>query len=498
MKKLSNILPFVEKKIYYLALFFGVLLLATYYQRNPTGDDAWFAEQSYYFWKEGKIRSTFFTGLLDWDQYLYVSHKLFLWIGAAFMALFGVSSYVSKLFGVFSLLLLILFAYFYCYYLQKNTKLFAWFFLLLVANSLVGGMSFENRPDIFLGALGFGSFTFLLAATSHKSKTAWQIVLAAILAGLAPVAHLNGLIYGVAGLLYLGYKRQYLYAIYFSVVAGGVFGLYFVDILANQAWHSWWYQLRNDPATQNSFGVWAKVKTMLFFFNIFVESPEQLVTTLLLLTIISVDYYHLSTTSKGADKYFWAVAKNLILNNEVFVYLSGLLLVFWGLTKSATGIYQMLFLPFMCMGIANYLAQDKPKEAKKMTSFVSLALLIYFLVGFIGNVQRIGNNFSNDFKPKVYKEIAKEIPQGSTLIVPLTMFFNEYPHYKVLSHTGYQVIHKNQCNETSFAAWLDKHNVEYIILDEDKLSYCLPTTPNKWKNYNLIKKIGEISVWKRE
>lgn len=65
------------------------LATLTYIHRYPTGDDAWFAEQSYWLQKEGIIRSEFFTGVLGWDKHLLVSHKLFLGIGAVFIKLFG-------------------------------------------------------------------------------------------------------------------------------------------------------------------------------------------------------------------------------------------------------------------------------------------------------------------------------------------------------------------------------------------------------------------------
>jgi hypothetical protein len=41
-----------------------ILTLATFYHRFPTGDDAWFAEQSYWLSKSGIVRSNFFKGML--------------------------------------------------------------------------------------------------------------------------------------------------------------------------------------------------------------------------------------------------------------------------------------------------------------------------------------------------------------------------------------------------------------------------------------------------
>src|SRR5690606_20866688 len=72
-----------------LILSLIALTVATYIHRTPSGDDAWFAEQSYWFLEDGVIRSEFFSGLNDWDKELLVSHKFFLWFGAALMYFFG-------------------------------------------------------------------------------------------------------------------------------------------------------------------------------------------------------------------------------------------------------------------------------------------------------------------------------------------------------------------------------------------------------------------------
>lgn len=76
-----------------------ILTGLTYYHRWPTGDDAWFAEQSYWFDKEGIIRSEFFRGVLGWENQLLVSHKLFLVFGACLMHIFGYQLPVVQLVG---------------------------------------------------------------------------------------------------------------------------------------------------------------------------------------------------------------------------------------------------------------------------------------------------------------------------------------------------------------------------------------------------------------
>ncbi|MCF0061731.1 hypothetical protein MUK70_21050 [Dyadobacter chenwenxiniae] len=71
-----------------LLSIFIILTVSTYINRFPTGDDAWFGEQSYWLHKEGIIRSEFFRGIVGWEDQILVSHKLFLGFGAVVIRIY--------------------------------------------------------------------------------------------------------------------------------------------------------------------------------------------------------------------------------------------------------------------------------------------------------------------------------------------------------------------------------------------------------------------------
>jgi hypothetical protein len=472
-----------------IALFFVFLLLATYYKRNPTGDDAWFGEQAYWWWKDGHIRSEFFHGLLRWDEQLYVAHKLFLLFGVILLAIFGVSSYHLQVFGFLSLCFL-LFGFYLYYRKQDNSLAFCWILVLVFANSLLGAMSFEYRPEIMLAALGFMSFYFLTLAqnTTNHSNTVVRknydknAVFAAIFAGLALLTHLNGVIYIFAGFLYLAMQRKYVLAIVFGAVASTISAFYFIDVALNNAWAEWLFQFRNDPATVNAFGIAAKVKVMLLFPKIFVESPEQLVSVVLLSSLLFI---------------YWK-EKNL-QKSPALQYLFCLILPFWLITKSTSGIYQVMFLPFIFIVIANILSTYTPKTHFKYNFIPAMFIILYLLVGIIGNSQRIINNFRSDFMPDYYDKIASQIPKNSRVIVPMTFFFNQYPNYQLISHTVYGIQYKNTLTASDFFALAEKENYNFVLLSQVESYLHYPSlTQKKCGNFVCVYEVGNLRLFQKQ
>ena len=257
------------------AIFLGILVLLTcltYVNRFPTGDDAWFAEQSYWLQKDGVIRSEFFRGILGWENQLLVSHKLFLAFGAVLINIFGFGLPTVQFVGLIPFCFII---FGIISYIQNDKKVNNTYYLLLIlllvfSNRLLIKMSFENRPELMLSALGFGSFLCIRSETNTFIKAA----LAGFLAALAMLCHLNGVLYLLAGLLTYLYIRKFKEAIIFSIVGGVTALAYFIDVVqAKDGFSIWYYQFRHDPATQNAFGLYSKLIVMLTYPKLFFESP---------------------------------------------------------------------------------------------------------------------------------------------------------------------------------------------------------------------------------
>ncbi len=85
-------------------LFSLLICVVSYLWRVCHFDDPWFAEQMYFLAQEGVVRSELKRGFLDWDQKLYVFHKLHIYIGAVFIKIFGFSLWSVKSLSVVYLL----------------------------------------------------------------------------------------------------------------------------------------------------------------------------------------------------------------------------------------------------------------------------------------------------------------------------------------------------------------------------------------------------------
>ena len=446
-------------------LVIGLILLAIcgYYHRIPTDDDAWFAEESYFLLHEGQIRSEFFRGLLGWESYYFLSHKLFIALGAALQYLFPLSPYTSKLSGlIFFIALIFLFKY----YLKNQSKIFFLLLLILIfSNTLLIKMSFENRPELMLTTLGFASFILI-----YNNNSLLKSGLSGILAGLAVLSHLNGLIYVSAGFVMLLCAKRYLDSCIFIITAILTSSLYFGDILYFNGFQTWWFQFRNDPATQNSFGFIEKIKVIITYPKLFFESPEQAVLTLLLIVL------------------GWHCRKVLRqINTNLVVYALALFCSFWLLTKRASGIYQILFIPTIFAIILDLYSNSPRKSFGKA---VYIMVFLYLCVGIIGNSQIIYKNAVSHDLPQQYADLSKKITEKKVGIVPITFFFNEYPKYqRLLCQTNFELqsIKEKNLTISQFVKWANQNNASFIILDYK----------NGYSNYYPVKgavKIGDYKI----
>lgn len=433
-------------KLHILLLILISITCLTYYHRYPTGDDAWFGEQSYWLEKEGIIRSEYFRGIVGWEKQLLVSHKLFLVVGAVFIHLFGSQLPVLQSVGLVFFLVLIAQIAFYIHsrkQLMPTLDLSLLGMLILIfSNRLLIKMSFENRPEMMLAALGFGTFLLL----NHNKGRPWHVIAAAVLAGLAFLTHLNGSIYMIAGLSTLLYFRRYKDALLFSSIGGLVCSAYLLDILlAENGFALWWFQFKNDPATQTAMGIRPKLIQLLTYPGLFFRSPEQVAASLLLVYLLWYQRRRLSQ-----------------LPTLLRVFSLSLFFSFWLITKANSGLYQLLFLPFILVLIAELYAL-RPLAS---TPF-KVVLGIYFIIGLYGTIAIIYKNLSHEYVPDLYEKIGNRLPQDKVGVVPLTFFFNEYDDYpRLLTHENYKLFAKKKnMSARKFSEWSKNRGAQFIVMD---------------------------------
>lgn len=420
------------------------LTLATYVYRNPTGDDGWFAEQSYWLNKVGYVRSDFFTGVLDWHKQLLVSHKLFLAVGAGLMHLFGPNLWAVQLTGLLFFVVLVgeLGVYVRGREHTWQSPYLLGLLILIFSNRLLIKMSFENRPEMMLAALGFGSFLLL----NRERLRAVHVLLAGMLAGMAVLTHLNGIIYAVSGFGMLLYLGQYRNASLFGLTAGLVSLFYFADVaLAPDGFASWYWQFRNDPATQNAFGIGSKLWVMLTYPTLFVQPPEVLALTLLLVYLLIM------------QRPFWRQ-----LPQKLTIYTVVLLLAFWLITKKNSGLYSLLFAPFM-LALCYELYRQRPF----WNTGLKVVLGIYAIIGLYGTIEIIYKNISQPYLPTVHAGLRLHIPTNTKGLVPLTFFFNDYDRYdRLITYDSYLFQHQpNAGTPTQLAQWAAQQKIGFLVVD---------------------------------
>lgn len=435
-----------------LALFLFFLAILTYYRRFPTGDDAWFAEQSYWLWHEGKVRSEFFRGLLGWENQYLVSHKLFIAVGAILTGLFPESLYAVKLSGLlfFILLILLMTKIIYHQYSSSPNRSFIipLMYVLLFSNALMVQMSFENRPEMMITSFGFGSFYFIHRNSSNKNFAFFS----GFFAGLSLLSHLNGIIFIIAGGITYLYKKKCTNLVLFCLSAFLTSSLYFYDIIStSNGVETWWFQFSHDPATQNALGLWSKLKVVIEFPKLFVESPEQQAITFLFITTN-----------------IWLKKNWHSLNSITSIYLISLILSFWLITKRASGIYEIMFIPFLIIYILELL--NTSSTNMKVPLYVKIVSFFYITVGFVGSVQTIHKNYS-DYLPDKYRALRLVLPSKGKGLVPITFYFNEYKYFNsLLSHTNFDLQKSNllknkEASANDFFQWARNNKVHFILID---------------------------------
>ncbi|KAA0989992.1 hypothetical protein [Dyadobacter aurulentus] len=433
-----------KKQLTVVLALFVALALTTYFYRYPTGDDAWLGEQAFWLEKGGIIRSEFFRGLVGCEKQIFVCHKLFVVFGAMMIRLFGYELPVLQFVGLIFFVLLI------CeliYYVGKregsfNSTYILALLILVFSNRLLIKMSFENRPEMMVAALGFGSFLCIL----RQKVTFGQAAAAGFLAGLAFLCHMNGVIFLIAGFITLIYLKSYKTAVCFAITGTLTSLTYFTDVLSKKnGFDLWLAQFAGDPQTVAALTGTAKLIQVLTYPVLFFKSPEQIALSLLLIFLL--------WSQRG-------LLKNLPVKPRVYALV--LFLSFWTITKANVGLYMLIFIPFMLVLVY---------ELYKLRPFQNVAFRLviaaYFIIGAFGMCQIIYTNFNMEYLPVSYEKLRPRIDDSDTGFVPLTFFFDEYEEYaRLLTHENYE-LQSGKKNMTThhMASWARKNNVGFILMD---------------------------------
>jgi hypothetical protein len=250
------------------------------------------------------------------------------------------------------------------------------------------------------------------------------------------------------------YESSWKKLIFFIIASGITAAFYFIDVIYFNAFEVWRAQFTNDPAVFNSIGLLAKLKVLLKFPSILYSSPEQAAPTLLLFVLLWLNRSRL-----------------ILLNNSLKVYSLFLFVSFWLISKSATGLYQLLFFPFMLLLIIELLGFQLADE--KVSKLLLSTLFIYVIVGLVGIFQVLYKIYTSDYLPDKYAMICKDLSKNSIGLVPLEFYFNQYENHQQLycleNNWPIDVYGKDMSTIKELGEIAYAKNIDFILINKEVL-----------------------------
>jgi|GEM_PF-967035 len=453
------------------------LLLLSCYQRTEHFDDAWFAEQSYWLVRDGWVRSELFRGLNGWENRIYVFHKLYIYTSGLVMGLIGFSLPASKLLTTLCALTT---GYLIWRYNRHSSKLAQWLALLLYAGcGIVIQYVAVNRPEMMCMLLGFSSYYVLSQQADHSGG---RPGLAGLLAGMAALTHLNGLIYMAAGLGWLLVRDGIRPAVWFAIVSGLTLSTYVADALWDGHIALMINQFIHDPATQANFSLTDKWRMMLdyhqLFFHGYAEVPLSVLVILCLL----------------------AGGQSARLRNPTVLYLLLLVVSFWLLTKSNFDFYYILFVPWLALIVAKILADGRTtKPVWQRRAGVAMVAAYYGLSLFTVE-QVLVENRTVPYMPHYNARLARYMPRKhTTVIAPIGFFFDQMETYHIHGLSYYSARH-GHVSLAEFFQLADQQQAAYVVSDGyENASYVIPlTAPERIGAYKRIFRDQMTSIYERQ
>lgn len=436
-----------------LALVVG-LFASTLYPRVVHFDDAWLAEQAYSLRRDGYVHSELFRGLNGWEKQLFVFHKGYAYALALTMSGLGESLWAVK---TTSLLfvgagLLLLLRYFRG---QAEARWLA--AVLYLGCGAVVTFGFTGRPEALVMCCGLASYV-VLARAPEALRPGWgAVVLAGALAGLAALAHLNGLIYLAAGALWLlntpgGWRR----ALGFGLAGTVVTALYLADAAVAGQLPVLAQQFLHDPVNQANLSLAAKLGVMFEFPTMFFHSDAELAITLVLLLSMLLTAGH-QPSRRGLS--------------PALRYLLLLLGLFWLLTKSATVYYLVLFVPFfVIVGVEAALGATATLPVWRLRLLL-LVLGLYPLAS-LARARYLWHENATYPQPEVEnRRLAAHMPcHHRKVIAPIDFIFGEFDHYRIHSLTYYYFVSNDGQPDSrlplaTFFARAAADSVAYVVAD---------------------------------
>lgn len=478
---------YTQRALLLLASLCILLFLISMYHRTITLDDAWFAEQAYWFAKDGYVHSDLFEGFPIFADQILVYHKLHIWQGATAYKLFGWNAYIFKAIPLPYLIIFLALVYHFLKHIapiESRQNIFFTFLFLFFINHLAFQEGFEFRPEIMMMCTGF--ISYLLLQWAQLDTHPIYAISSGLMAGVTALFHLNGLIFIMAGGLLLLLNKQYKLAVWFGL--GSIVGFipYFYGIASIEKIRHYIFALQHDPAVSDedrALSGW--FKKLIFEYQRFTHHIYEF--TYLIIFIITL------------FSNWKAILQNQRYKN-LFLYI--LLLTFFMalITTGSKTSYLLYSMPYVLLLISiHFMSTISQKK-------IGLVFLPVVLLYTLTNLDRDHGVFTDDknYPSSLYANIIKKyhIKQGEQIFAPVFFIFNEIGKVRIQSYVAYLAKYHNDLSQVTLKnvfSDIYSRNKSFAILSTNMLKD-FKITPQENKLYYGYKYLGreeDLYIFKR-
>ena len=437
-------------------IFYALLLAVSIPYQRFHGDEAWLGEQAYFLNQDGVSRSELFHGFLHYEDQVLVAHKLFIALGAGCIGLLGWQLWSLRLLSLIGGGILIWLIFHHLRSDDERSLGIAWRVAVLFLLTTPLFFKFVNlyRPEVSLAACGFASYHLLVLYLDRRRSR--YVVGSAILAGIAVLIHLNGLIYIGAGVVILFWSRRRHAAMIFASLALVIALLYFWDVIGHGELYR--LQLFGDPALSAEDFRWdTTVWRLINEHKRLFRKPEIIFTSVLFF---------------GALIYYW---RNSPPSQRCPAIYALSLVVGLGIVGQAkTTPYAIALLPSFALvvGQATVRWLERPATSPRWVLVVSVVLWGSFALHSLVSNMALATTGKQNIAAANHR-VAQSLIPGEAVLAPLDFVFNEIDHFRIRgletawlslppdrreAHTVYDII-----------TYAESSGISAIILDEEYL-----------------------------
>jgi 4-amino-4-deoxy-L-arabinose transferase-like glycosyltransferase len=438
-----------------------VLLIVSLPGQRVQGDEAAFAEFAYFQAKDGYIHSELFRGLLHYEERVLLYHKLFQWLGAGMVAVFGYGIWPLRALSLaaFAAIVLILYRH------TRGPGHDEWRieFLATVAFLLLAPLTFKfaklYRPEMIQAALGLGSYAALNTAL-HRPSGRWT-ALAGVLAGLAMLTHLNGAIFVFAGGVLLLSRRRWQAAAVFAVLAAVVFSTFFIEAIGR--FNLLWQQFASDPTFgEHERTILGTLLKILEEHKRLFRKPEIIFSTVLFFVAAAANIWR-----EG-----WRPRR------DFYVYTGSCMVCLAAIAPAKTTPYAVLLFPLFALEIGHLAAavrRNQTGSAPPLRYAVTAAVIAF--AGHSLAADTINAVVDKQDWVADNRQFASYLNPGTAVLAPLDFVLNELPNFRIAGRRlAFWRIHDWGGKPYTFenlAAYADSAGITAIILsrqDRDRMA----------------------------